>query len=89
MPVPVLRPAALAVLLALWAGTAAANGDDDSCNAAALADLVGRPVAEVQDRLPEGARVIPADSAVTQDYRTGRVNVDLDDDRVITRIWCG
>ena len=50
---------------------------------------IGQDVSTVQAQLPEGARVIPPDSVVTQDYRPGRVNVDIDAGGLITRIWCG
>lgn len=73
------------------AGTGGANGSaaDDSCGAGALQALVGRPAAEVQENLPEGARIIPPGSAVTQDHRPDRLNVDLDENGVISRLWCG
>jgi Peptidase inhibitor I78 family len=51
--------------------------------------LVGKPEGLVHAQLPTGARVIPPNSPVTQDYRPERANFDLDKDGVIVRIWCG
>ncbi len=63
--------------------------DVSACKADALLPSIGQDVSTVQAQLPEGARVIPPDSVVTQDYRPGRVNVDIDAGGLITRIWCG
>lgn len=78
-------------LILAWTGPGGANGGagDDGCGAAALQALVGRPVAEVRGELPDEARIIPPGSAVTQDHRPERLNVDLDEGDVIVRLWCG
>ncbi|NJC33349.1 hypothetical protein GGR88_000823 [Sphingomonas jejuensis] len=65
------------------------------CNAAATADLVGRPAdaalgAEVLRRT--GARTlrwIQRGTAVTMDYRTDRANVTLDDAGRVEGVRCG
>ncbi len=62
----------------------------DTCGAASLQLLVGMPYDArdfEDDERP--IRVLPPDSAMTMDHRVDRLNVDLDDDGVITRIWCG
>lgn len=61
----------------------------DSCGAQALESFVGQQLEAVSDALPEGARILPPNSVMTQDHRPDRVNVNLDDKDVITRIWCG
>lgn len=62
---------------------------DDSCGAAALADHLGAPAADLGTALPAGARLLPPGSMMTQDFRPDRVNLDLDAEGRITRIWCG
>lgn len=52
-------------------------------------EFVGLDVDAVQDQLPERARIIPPESAVTQDFRPDRVNVDIDEDGIVTGVWCG
>ena len=39
--------------------------------------------------LPAGTRVITPGMAVTEDYSTSRLNIDLDTRGRITGIWCG
>ena len=90
-----MRLAMIAVL-----GLAACMPDDgdrgekgaDECGAAALQHLVGQPVAPNEaefetDNRP--VRLIPPGTAVTMDHRPDRLNVDLDENDVITKIWCG
>ena len=60
-----------------------------SCGADTMQKLLGQNVETATDLIPETARIIPPNSAVTQDYRPNRVNVNLDETGVITRIWCG
>lgn len=70
-----------------------AQSDDDDAQTSCLTDeqmaLVGEDGDSAQAILPELSRIIPPDSAVTQDYRPERVNVDLDEDGTIIRVWCG
>ena len=65
------------------------SGDDtaDLCGAAALQDRVGQPVSAFA--FDADARIIAPDTAVTQDFRPERLNVELDGDGIITRITCG
>lgn len=62
---------------------------EDTCGAMGYKGLVGRPVAAVT--LPDTlrTRVIKPGDAVTKDYRPARMNIDLDDEGVIVRLWCG
>lgn len=62
----------------------------DTCGAEPMQPLVGMPY-EARD-FEEGKRpirVLPPGSAMTMDHRIDRLNVDLDEDGAITRIWCG
>ncbi|PCH66748.1 MAG: hypothetical protein COC12_12535 [Rhodobacteraceae bacterium] len=60
-----------------------------ACGADRVQDMVGQPVEASRDRLAPEARIIPPNSPITQDYRPDRLNVDLDEGGIITRIWCG
>lgn len=63
---------------------------DDSCGAEARSYLIGQPVSEVDlDTLARTVRVIRPGDAVTMDHRPDRLNLDLDDNGVILRPWCG
>ena len=57
------------------------------CDAARLAPLIGTP-ADGHD-FAAGTRIIFPGSAVTMDHNPERLNVDVDDDGVILRFWCG
>ena len=67
----------------------AADHEARTCGADQMQDLIGQPVVGMPDRLSETVRIIPPDSVVTQDFRPDRMNVDLDADGIIIRIWCG
>lgn len=68
---------------------------------AAVAETLGgiwttHPVADMQAALggepPEGLgsmRLIRPGTAVTKDYRPNRLNIDLDDQDRVTRVYCG
>ncbi|WP_066479856.1 MULTISPECIES: I78 family peptidase inhibitor [unclassified Sphingomonas] len=92
------------LLLALMmAGCAAPGGtappppvaDAGECDAAPVQDLIGRPATaalglDARDR--SGARTlrwIQPGMAVTMDYRQDRLNIDVDEKNVVTRLACG
>ena len=58
-----------------------------SCGADVLQDRVGTQVTD--HAFVPGARIIPPGTAVTMDHRPDRLNVETDDNGVITRIYCG
>lgn len=58
------------------------------CPAPAFQEFVGQPYAHTRFDW-KFLRVIRPGDAVTKDYRTDRLNITLDGDEVITRIWCG
>jgi hypothetical protein len=72
------------------------EGELKDCAAAAhaLSVWVGKPYADAASTLqPTGPvtaiRVIRPGTMVTKDYRLDRLNVDLDDKDVVTKIYCG
>ena len=72
----------------LFATACQSNGTPDLCNADAWDHLIGQPQEAAQE-VPDPKRVIPPNTAITKDYRLERTNIDLDDEGIITRIWCG
>jgi hypothetical protein len=68
---------------------------EGNCSAEAAGDLVGKPYsaeAVEKARLASGSktvRVIRPGMAVTMDYRIDRLNIDLDEKDVVTRVHCG
>jgi Peptidase inhibitor I78 family len=61
-----------------------------ACGADALAAFVGQPLAALQAHgLPPGARIIRPGDEVTEDFGPSRLNVDLDANDRVTRLWCG
>ncbi|MEB8387177.1 I78 family peptidase inhibitor [Rhodobacteraceae bacterium KMM 6894] len=64
--------------------------DTDSCGAATLSARIGTPAKDYDfANANRPHRIIPPNSAVTMDHRPDRLNVDLDEQGVITRLWCG
>ena len=62
----------------------------DACGAAALQDLVGTPAADHRfGSPPQVVRIIPPGLSVTMDFIPGRLNVEIDEAGLITRIYCG
>ena len=78
---------------------AGTDGDEAAAGCQAAADALGsewngKPYAEAESDIQgaDGAstvRVIRPDDAVTQDFRTDRLNVELDADDNVSRIYCG
>ena len=64
--------------------------ETDACGAARFAYLVGQPKS-VADRtaFPQGTRVILPGSAVTMDDREERLNVLIDGNADVERVYCG
>ncbi len=64
--------------------------DEDSCNKAAYASLVG--TTEKDPMVPPASALVrhihPGDQ-VTMDYRADRLDIDIDDKGVITGLRCG
>ena len=63
---------------------------DDTCNAADYATLVGQPATALERVLLLGkVRVIRPDQPVTMDFRQDRINFVIDGDDRIAAITCG
>ncbi len=61
-----------------------------SCGAAGLQSLVGTSVGSLDaGKLPSPRRVIFPGQAVTMDYRTDRLNVEIGKDDKVARVFCG
>jgi len=64
--------------------------ETDACGAARFAYLVGQPRAVVdRTTLPADTRVILPGMAVTMDYREERLNVLIDGNAAVERVYCG
>lgn len=61
-----------------------------TCGAGELQHLIGqdRSVADAM-RFSQVTRIIPHNGIVTMDYRHERLNITLDADGVIERVYCG
>lgn len=83
------KAAAALVALAL-AGCVAAEPEQNACGAAGMQDLIGKDQSVFAAMtLPEGTRIITPGTAVTEDYRPTRLNIDVDRAGKITGVWCG
>lgn len=77
-------------------GEAEFNAAVAGCQAAAdaLGVWVGQPFADAEDAIMAGAnvaniRVIHPDTMVTKDFRPDRLNVDVNEEGNVTRVYCG
>ena len=78
------------MVLAVGGCVAAGAPDPDACGAAGMQDLVGKDRAILAAMtLPAGTRVITPGMAVTEDYSTSRLNIDIDAGDKISGVWCG
>jgi hypothetical protein len=86
-----MRRVAIAVLGLGLAGCVGAKVPAaDACGAAGLQNLIGqsRDVLAAMT-LPQGTRVIEPGMPITEDYSETRLNIDLDAQGRIARVWCG
>lgn len=65
-----------------------------ACNAAAVQDLVGQPLATAQAEAKQRAgaatvRSYVTGAAITMDYRVDRLNIETDAGGTIVRLSCG
>lgn len=74
---------------------AASASEEDACGKSRYMDLIGEPERNhsFEPLTPDAnislVRIIYPNSAVTQDYRPERLNVDVNVDGDIARLWCG
>lgn len=63
---------------------------EDTCDASRFTYLVGLPQTSLEDVvLPDGTRVIPPGSIVTNDFRPDRLNIVIDGNAEVERVYCG
>ena len=73
--------------IAAEAGSAVA---EDTCGAARFTFLVGEPQSALEGvGFPAETRIIPPDTVVTQDFRADRLNVVIDGNAEVERVYCG
>lgn len=82
--------AALILALALVGCVESEEPRVGTCGAEGMQSLVGqsRDVLAAMT-LPAGSRVIEPGSRITRDYRAERLNIDVDAEGRIARVWCG
>ena len=89
----VVLPGSIAVAACGDAGTggddANANAHEDACGASGYQSLVGAQLASVTLPADLGARVVGPDDVVTTDFSAERLNIEVDADGRITRVYCG
>ena len=84
----VLGAVCLIVALAVFASRNDAQKLD--CPADALQDKLGTSAKDFDaTRIRNDIRLIRAGDAYTQDHNPARLNIQLDEDDLIARIWCG
>lgn len=84
-----MAKAALALVLGL-AGCVAAAPEQDACGAAGMQSLKGRDASVLAAMtLPQGTRLLYPGTPMTEDYRPGRLNIDITQSGRITGLWCG
>ena len=69
-------------------GTAAEATVEDTCNAARYNDLIGSNISEVTIDEGPDTRIVAPDSMITQDFRTDRVNIIVDEEGQVTSLEC-
>lgn len=62
---------------------------DDQCGATGYQSLVGAPLAAVTLPAELDSRVIRPGEMVTMEYRADRLNISVDEQGTITRVYCG
>lgn len=91
--IPPTEPAA-APTTAMTPATSAPAAED-RCDASAAQSLVGQQATEDvveqarSDAGADSARTLHPDQAVTMEYLEGRLNIDVDENGVITGLRCG
>ncbi|ATX66365.1 I78 family peptidase inhibitor [Roseinatronobacter bogoriensis] len=87
-----IRVIAIGALLLAACQTQQAADDPMSgtCIADDIQSYIGAPLTDLdEESLPQPNRIIGPGMAVTMDWNPTRLNVEHDEDRIITRIYCG
>ncbi len=69
--------------------TAPPAPNSDTCGASAFAGVIGKSVEDLTFPSAANIRVIYPGTMVTRDYRLDRMNIDVTDNHIVTRIYCG
>jgi len=78
-----------AVVVVSGCNQTVATGRAD-CGAAGMQGLIGQSRGVLAAMtVPAGTRVITPGMAITRDHRPARLNIDVDANGEITRLWCG
>lgn len=81
---------ALAVPLALAACENESSGDVAACPAGELTEYVGQPESAADEIAYDGTvRVIQPGMVITMEFNPDRLNIEIDEDGRIARIYCG
>ncbi len=68
----------------------AENADQkDTCGADPLKMLIGKSIAAVTMPASQNVRVIGVNTPVTRDYRRDRINIEINETAIITKVYCG
>ncbi|MCK0139807.1 I78 family peptidase inhibitor [Aliiroseovarius sp. F47248L] len=60
-----------------------------NCGQDRFRGLVGQDAGTLREiDLPSATRVVKPGMALTQDYRPDRLNISIDGDGIIDRVWC-
>lgn len=64
--------------------------EQNACGASGMQTLIGKDDDVLAAMtLPQGTRFIYPGKPVTEDYRPGRLNIDVSQSGKITGVWCG
>ena len=84
-----LKPLIFAALAIVMSGCLS-ELEADGCGAAELQYLLGQNGTVLETmRFSEPMRLLHFGQAMTMDFNPGRLNIQLDQKRIIARIWCG
>ena len=84
----VMLPASV-LLAACGSATGTVEDGEDACGASGYQALVGAPLAAVTLPADLGARIIREGDAVTMDFNAERMNIEVDAEGRVTRVFCG
>lgn len=60
-----------------------------TCGADRLQGLIGQDIGVITEiDLPEELRIIHPGDSITEDYRPSRLNIRVDENGIIDRVWC-
>lgn len=87
-----MKPIILVMVLAMNTSciTETAQTGEDQCGASELQHLIGENGSVLDSMKFAGpVRILEPGQAMTMDYSVERLNIQLDDSGMISRVWCG